>query len=113
VAIQKEGDPLGAPVRTGAAHVPAVPAVRSLVGYDWLPFTEARRWVAAIGAAALLAQDSGLPARSALYQVLASDPAERIARRIEESGGGRLTGRHLHLIEQLPGFRSRRKEALL
>jgi hypothetical protein len=49
-------------------------------------------------------RDTGLPPRSALYQVLAADPPEKIARRIEEGGNRRLTSQHVRLIEQLPGF---------
>ncbi len=105
VAIPKQGEPVDFRGGAGAAYVPPVPEVRSLIGYDWLPVTEAKRWLAAIGAASLLARPTGLPARSALYQILTTDPPERIARRIEEGGGGRLTPRHLGLIEQLPGFR--------
>jgi hypothetical protein len=76
-----------------------------------LPITEAKRWLTAIGAASLLVRATGLPVRSALYQILAADPAEQIARRIEEGGGRNLTPNHVHLIEQLPGFhRSKDRE---
>ncbi len=77
----------------GAAYVPPIPAVRSLVGYDWLPIGEAKRWLSAIGAASLLVRDTGLPARSALYQILTMDPPEKLARRIEEKGDTSLTPR--------------------
>jgi len=105
VAIHKQADPVDFQSGMGAAYVPPIPAVRSLIGHDWLHITEAKCWVAAIGAASMLVRDTGLPARSALYQVLAADPPEKLARRIEEAGSGRLTPRHLRLIEQLPGFR--------
>lgn len=104
VAIHKEGEPVDFRGGAGTAYVPPIPAVRSLVGYDWLPISEAKRWLAAIGAAGLLVRPTGLPGRSALYQILAADPAEQIARRIEEGGKRSLTSQHLHLIEQLPGF---------
>jgi len=94
----------------GAAYVPPVPAVRGLVGTDWIPVVDARRWLEAIGAASLLAGDTGLPKCSALYQVLSADPAERIARRIEEGGGRNVGAHHLRLIERLPGFRGGRAE---
>lgn len=111
VAIHKEGDQVDFHSGVRAAYVPPVPAVRSLVGYEWLPITEAQRWLAAIGAASLLVRDTGLPARSALYQILAADPAEQIARRIEEGGSRNLTPNHVHLIKQLPGFhRSKDRE---
>lgn len=106
VAIHKEGEPVDFRVVAGAVYVPPVPAVRALVGYDWLPITEARLWLAAIGAASLLVRDAGLPERSALYQILAADPPEWISRRIEESTRRILTPRHFRLIEQLPRFRS-------
>ncbi len=108
VAIHKEGEPVDFRGGMGAAYVSPAPAVRALAGYDWLPITEAKRWLAAIGAASLLVRDTGLSVRSALYQILASDPPEKLARRIEEGGSKRLTPRHLHLIEQLPGFHAAR-----
>lgn len=114
VAIHKEGDPVDFQGNAGAAYVPPVPAVRSLVGYNWVPITEAKRWLGAIGAASLLVRDTGLPARSALYQILAAEPPEKIARRIEEGGSKKLSPRHIQLIEQLPGFHTTRmKEATL
>jgi len=51
-----------------------------------------------------------LPARSALYQVLAADPPERLARRIEEAGERSLTPRHVSLIEELIRFHRASKE---
>jgi len=106
VAIHRQGEPVDFRGGAGAAYVPPVPALRSLIGHDWLSIVEARRWLAAIGAASQLMRDTGLPPRSALYQILASDPPEKIARRIEEGGNRRLTSQHVHLIEQLPGFHS-------
>ncbi len=108
VAIHKQSEPVDFRGGAGAAHVPPVPAIRSLVGYEWLPVTDVKRWLGAIGAASLLARDTGLPARSALYQILTADPPEKIARRIEEGGGRSLTPRHLRLIEQLPAFQTAR-----
>jgi len=106
VAIHKEGEIVDFRGRTGAAYVSPVPAVRSLIGKDWLSIVEAKRWLSAIGAASLLMRDTGLPARSALYQILSADPPEKIARRIEEGGKRKLTQRLLGLIERLPGFHS-------
>jgi hypothetical protein len=110
VAIHKHGEPLDFRGGWGAAYVPPVPAIRSLIGHDWLSLNEVKRWLGAIGAASQLARDTGLPARSALYQVLAADPPEKIARRIEEGGRRRLNPRHLRLIEQLPGFQTVRHQ---
>lgn len=108
VAIHKQGEPVD--FRSGrAAYVPPIPAVRSLVGHDWLPIKEAERWLAAIGAASQLAPDTGFSPRSALHQILSADPAERIVRRIEDKLRGEhksVTSDHLRLIETLPGFRS-------
>lgn len=104
VAIHKEGEPVDFRDGAGTAYVPPAPAVRSLIGYDWLPIPKAERWLSAIGAASLLVRDTGLPARSALYEILAADPPEKIARRIEEGGSGRLTLRQLNLISKLPRF---------
>jgi hypothetical protein len=111
VAIHKKEEAVDFRGGLGAAYVPPIPAVRSLVGYDWLPIGEAKRWLSAIGAASQLVRDTGLPARSALYQILTMEPPEKIARRIEEKGDTSLTPRHISLIEQLPAFhRSREKE---
>lgn len=113
VAIHKEGEPVDFQVTAGAAFVPPVPAVRSLVGHDWLPIVEAPRWLAAIGAASQLARDSGLSPRSALHQILAEDPPERLVRRVEEhlaKEGRSLTADHLRLIERMPLFRTATKE---
>jgi hypothetical protein len=104
VAIHNEGEPVDFHGGGRTVYVPPVPAIRSLVNYDWLPITEAKHWVSAIGAASLLVRPTGLPARAALYQILAADPAEQVARRIEEGGETGLTSQHLYLIEQLPGF---------
>lgn len=104
VAIHKEGEAVDFRPSGGAAYVSPVPAVRALVGYEWVPSDAAAGVLAAIGAASLLARDSGLPARSALYKILAADPPERLARRIEEAGERPLMPRHVSLIERLVAF---------
>jgi hypothetical protein len=104
VAVHNEGEPVDFHAGGKTAYVPPVPAIRSLVNCEWLPITEAKRWVSAIGAASLLVRPTGLPTRAALFQILAADPAEQVARRIEEVGETGLTSQHLYLIEQLPGF---------
>jgi hypothetical protein len=106
VAIDRGSEAAPAQGNRGAAYVPPVPAVRALIRYDWLPVTEAKRWLMAIGAASRLVRATGLPERSALYQILAADPAERVARRIEEQNEMRLSLSHVRLISQLPYFRS-------
>jgi hypothetical protein len=85
VAIQKEGEPVDFERAAGTAYVPPIPAVRSLVHKDWLSVEEATRWLRGIGAACLLARDTGFPVRSQLFQTLSADPPERLARRIEEN----------------------------
>lgn len=113
VAIHGEGEPVDFRTAGGAAYVPSVPATRSLVGYEWLPIVEAERWLSAIGAASLLVRDTGLSARSALYQILTADPPERLVRRIEDHLGKQHhspTPNHLRLIEQLPKFHRAKTE---
>jgi hypothetical protein len=109
VAIHKEGAPIDFQGVAGTAYVPPVPAIRSLVRHNWVPLVEANRWLAAIGAASQLVHDTGLPARSALYQILATDPPEKIARRIEENwkkqGQQRLLSQdHVRWIETIIGI---------
>lgn len=97
----------------GAAYVPSVSAIRSLIGLDWIPIHEAKRWLSAIGAASLLIRPTGYttttggPTPSALYQILAANPAEMLARRIEETRSTNLTLDHIHMIAQLPGFHAK------
>jgi len=114
VALHKEDEPVDFVTGSGAAYVPPVPAIRSLIGGDWVSITAAKDWLRAIGAASLLARDTGFSERSALYRVLAEDPPERLARRIDEnkrSDGRRidLTANHVHWIETI--IETRRKEA--
>jgi hypothetical protein len=85
VAIQKEGEPVDFEGAGGGAYVPPIPAVRGLVHQDWLSIQDATRWLHGIGAASLLARDTGFPVRSSLFQTLSADPPERLARRIEEN----------------------------
>ncbi len=87
----------------GAAYVSPNPAVRSLILKEWISISEARYWLRAIGAASVLARDAALAPRSALYQALAADPAEKLVRRIEEKGRT-ISPLQLDLISQLPGF---------
>ena len=89
----------------GAAGVPPVPAVRSLVGGDWISTDEADVWLDRIGAAARLAQATGFPTRSAIYQTIAADPAEMLMQRVEgERGAVSIT--QADLIRKLPFFRT-------
>jgi hypothetical protein len=113
VAIHQEGEPVDFQGRSGSAYVPPIPAVRALVGHDWVPLNRTKYWLTAIGAASLLVRATGLPERSALYQILSADPAERLAQRIHEARKTKsgLSQEHLLLIEELPGFHRGEKEA--
>ncbi|MGH9822861.1 MAG: hypothetical protein ACREDR_06390 [Blastocatellia bacterium] len=112
VAVHREGEPIDFQGRSGAAYVPPAPAVRALIRYDWIPIDKAKYWIDAIGAASMLARDTGLPSRSSLYQTLSAEPAEWLAHRIQEAskGGSKLTRKHLGLIGKLPGFHRTNKE---
>ncbi|MGI6604024.1 MAG: hypothetical protein ACOX2S_02925 [bacterium] len=110
VAIRKPEEALQDWDQGGIAYIPPVPAVRSLIGKEWITISESNHWLNAIGSASLLVRDTALPARSGLYEILSADPAERVLRRIEERGDNRLTIKHLHLIRQLPGFHLPKEE---
>lgn len=103
VCIRRNTDISDASRSSGAAWVPAVAAVRALIGSEWINITQARYWLNAIGAASGLARDAALPQRSGLYQALSADPAEKLLRRIEDNGRA-ASPLHLSLISQLPGF---------
>lgn len=70
----------------GVARVPPVPAVRALVGSEWVSLADAPRWIRVIGAAARLARISGFSDRSDILRVLLEDPPERLLVRIEQKG---------------------------
>jgi hypothetical protein len=85
VAIHREGEAVDLTNAGGAAYVPPIPAVRSLIGHEWVPVENAAQWLRAIGAASLLAKDTGFSERSSIYQVLAESPPERLVRRLEDN----------------------------
>jgi hypothetical protein len=90
VAILNSGDAITFEGGEGIARVPKVPALRDLVGDEWVGLDQAEKWLKAIGAASLIAQATGLPERSNLYQILSAPTPGHILRRIEqqsESGG--------------------------
>ncbi|HHW40252.1 MAG TPA: hypothetical protein GXX19_03740 [Syntrophomonadaceae bacterium] len=89
VAVIRDGEELSLTGGEGIARVPPVPALRELVGREWLGLDEAQRWVRAIAAAAQVAYVADYPERSNLYQILSSPTPGHILRRIEmksESG---------------------------
>jgi hypothetical protein len=107
VSIRSTADISDSEERTGAAFVPPVPALRAIVRREWVPVSEARHWIDAIGAASVLSRDADFPPRSAIYQALTADPAEKLVRRIEEQEKGRTVSlRQLNLISLLPFFHS-------
>ncbi|MCL6543067.1 MAG: hypothetical protein K6T87_21150 [Roseiflexus sp.] len=82
--------------------VPRVPALRALVGSEWITLDRAEKWLKAIGAASLLAQATGLPERSNLYQILSAPTPGHILRRIEQSNEtGTLNYQQLQYLEIL------------
>ncbi len=89
VAMLKEGEEFSFTGGEGCVRVPPVPALRNLVGSDWIGIKEAPLWLEAIGAAARLAGVANYPEKSNLYQILTSPTPGHILRRIEmqsESG---------------------------
>jgi hypothetical protein len=103
VSIRRNADISDASRTSGAAYVPPVAAVRSLIGSEWIGVDQARYWLNAIGAAGALARGAALPTRSALYQALSVAPAEKLLRRIEDTGRA-ASSLQLNLISHLPGF---------
>jgi hypothetical protein len=96
----------------GVALVPRVPALRDLVGSEWVSLDRAEEWLRAIGAASLLVYDTAFPERSNLYALLSSPTRGHIIRRIEqEEEKRRREGRqrfstqqrfqHIQLLETL------------
>jgi hypothetical protein len=100
VAVMNPGEVITFEGGEGVARVPPVPAVRNLIGGEWVPIETAKRWLDAIGAAALLANNTAFPGRSNLYAVLKSPTAGHILRRIEQkSKSGQAYMAHIHLLE--------------
>ncbi|MBV9300662.1 MAG: hypothetical protein JOY62_05575 [Acidobacteriaceae bacterium] len=105
VAIHSEPSDIDPSNAVGAAWVPPVPAVRNVIGTDWISADSAELWLERIGAAARLAQATGYPSRSAMYQTFITDPAEKVMQRIE-SQRGIASPNEAELIRKLPFFRT-------
>lgn len=110
VAVVKAGEVITIEGGEGVARVPPIPALRDLIGSEWIAIEDAQRrisakgWLDAIGAAALLAGDTAFPERSNLYQILKSPTPGHILRRIEmKSESGQAYINHIHLLEKLKG----------
>lgn len=111
VAIKKDGEPLESGTGLGCAYVAPLPAIRALIGTEWIGIPDALKWLRAIGSASLLSRDTKFPERNALFQVLSAEPAEWLVRRIEQaSDKGVVTLKQMRLIEQLPNFTKQYKE---
>lgn len=84
----------------GIARVPGVPAIRDLIGAEWVKLEDGRKWIEKIGAASLLAGDTAYPERSNLYQILTALTPGHILRRIEmKSDSGQARFSQMELIQ--------------
>ncbi len=102
VAVLNSGDAITFEGGEGVALVPRVPALRDLVGSEWVSLDQAEKWLKAIGAASLLAQATALPERSNLYQILSAPTPGHVIRRIEHSSeGGTATYQQIQHLETL------------
>ena len=104
VAVIKVGEVIAFEGGEGVAHVPPVPALRDLIKSEWIAIEDAKRWLDAIGAAALLTSSTEFPERSNLYQILKSPTLGHILRRIEQKNeSGQANIYHFQLLEKLKG----------
>jgi hypothetical protein len=100
VAVMRLGEEVTFEGGEGVARVPSVPALRALFGAEWLTVEVAKRWLDAIGAAALLASATAFPESSNLYSILKSPTPGHVLRRIEQkSDSGLVTADQLRLME--------------
>ena len=105
VAVVKAGEIITFEGGEGVARVPSTPALREMVGAEWISVEAAERWLDAIGAVALLANATAFPERSNLYQILKSPTLGHVLRRIEQkSENGQAYMYHFHLLEQMKEF---------
>jgi hypothetical protein len=102
VAVLNSGESITFEGGEGVVLVPRVPALRDLVRSEWVSLDRAEQWLKAIGAASLLAQATGLPERSNLYQILNAPTPGHILRRIEQnSESGSVNYQQVQLLETL------------
>ena len=100
VAVMRVGEIITFEGGEGVARVPPVPALRAMVGVDWVTVEMAKRWLDAIGAAAMLASATEFPESSNLYSILNSPTLGHILRRIEQkSDSGQAHIGQLRLLE--------------
>lgn len=102
VATVASGDPITFEGGEGVARVPSVPAVRDLVGDEWVGLKETPKWLRAIGAASLLASATAYSERANLYQILSAPTPGHILRRIElKQKDGRVNFEQVKLIDSI------------
>ena len=102
VAVMRVGEVITFEGGEGVARVPPIPALRAMVGTEWLTIEGAKRWFDGIGAAAMLANATAFPESSNLYSILKSPTAGHILRRIEQkSDSGQAHIGHLGLLEKV------------
>ena len=102
VAVVKAGEVITFEGGEGVARVPPTPALREIVGAEWVSVEAAEGWLEAIGAVALLANATAFPERSNLYQILKSPTLGHVLRRIEQkSENGQAYMYHFHLLEKM------------
>jgi hypothetical protein len=100
VAVMRAGEVITFEGGEGVARVPPVPALREMIGAEWVKVESAERWLEAISAAALLANATAFPESSNLYSILKSPTVGHILRRIEQkSESGLAHFGHIHLLE--------------
>jgi hypothetical protein len=106
VAVMKAGEVITFEGGEGVARVPPVPALREMIGAEWVAIEDPQRritakdWLDAIGAAAMMASATAFPERTNLYAILKSPTAGHILRRIEQkSDSGQAHIGHIHLLE--------------
>jgi hypothetical protein len=101
-AIVEDKDVLTLEGGEGVALVPRVPAIKDLVGLEWVPLNEAPYWLDAIGAASVLAQFTEFPKRSNLFQILSAPTPGHILRRIEQKSETTVISMyHINLLEKV------------
>jgi len=108
VAVIEAGDVITFEGGEGVARVPPTPALRDLIGAEWVAIEDAQRrisakaWLDAIGAAALLANATAFPERTNLYAILKSPTVGHVLRRLElKSERSQAHGGHFQLLEKL------------
>lgn len=102
VAVIKSGEVITFEGGEGIVRVPSVPALRELIGTEWIGLADAKKWLNAIGATAMLANATAFPERSNLYTILKSPTTGHILRRIEQkSDKGQVYINQFYLLETI------------